>query len=102
MDWILGVAPWWAWAIVAGALVGLAWRVFGWQGIVGAAVAVLTLGAYRQGWKARDDREVIGRKNEAGDVVVRRYDPDRDSGLPQKDAPPPKKRRTVSDILSGR
>lgn len=98
MDWILGTVPWWVWALAAGALIGLAWRVFGWQGMVGAVVAVLTLGAYRQGWRARDDREVVGRKNEAGDVVVRRYDPARDAGLEQRDAPPPRKRRTVSDV----
>ena len=52
IDWLLGILPWWAWALAAGAALGLAWRVFGWQGMLGAAVAVMSFGAYRQGWKA--------------------------------------------------
>jgi hypothetical protein len=43
--------PWWVWFIVAGLLLGWAWKTFGWQGLVGAALAVLTVGAYRQGWR---------------------------------------------------
>lgn len=43
--------PWWVWFILAGLLLGWAWRTFGWQGLVGAGLAVLTIGAYRQGWR---------------------------------------------------
>lgn len=45
--------PWWFWAIVAAALFAFAYkmyRVLGWPGLVGAALVVLTFGAYRQGW----------------------------------------------------
>lgn len=48
------VVPWWAWALLAGLLVALAiklYKVLGWQGIVGALVFILTVGAYRQGWR---------------------------------------------------
>lgn len=49
--------PAWVWIIVAGLLIGWAWKTFGWQGVLGAALAVLTIGAYRQGWKSRDSLE---------------------------------------------
>lgn len=94
---VLGWVPWWAWVIVAGVLIGWTWKVFGWQGVVGGIAAALALGSYRQGWRDRDDREVVGRRNEAGDVVVRRYDPARDAGLEVRDAPGVKRRTTVSD-----
>lgn len=54
---LIEVIPWWGWVIIIGALVGAFWRwavvfykTFGWQGVLGVAVALLTLGAYRQGW----------------------------------------------------
>lgn len=50
----LGFIPAWVWIIVAGLLLGWAWKAFSWQGLLGAALAVLTIGAYRQGWRARD------------------------------------------------
>lgn len=45
--------PWWMWAVLAAVLFALAYkayRVLGWPGLVGAALVVLTFGAYRQGW----------------------------------------------------
>ena len=51
----LGAIPLWVWVIVAGLAIGWAWRTFGWQGIVGAGIAILTLGAYRQGWRDRGE-----------------------------------------------
>lgn len=46
--------PTWVW-IIAGALaLAWAWRQFGWQGLLAVALAVLTLGSYRKGWKDRD------------------------------------------------
>jgi len=100
IDWlvnmVLGWVPTWVWVVVAGVALGWAWRVFGWQGVAGGLLAVLTLGAYRQGWRDRDgrDRDVIGKEHPVnkGDFVVGR----------ETTAPPPKKRRTLADILSGR
>jgi hypothetical protein len=62
MDWLwnfavsfaLSTIPTWVWVVIAGVLIGAAWRTFGWQGVVGGALAILTLGAYRQGWRDRD------------------------------------------------
>lgn len=45
--------PWWAWAVLAAVLIGLAYKVYrviGWPGLVGAGLVILTFGAYRQGW----------------------------------------------------
>lgn len=39
------------WVIVAGIAAGWVWKQFGWQGLVGLGLALLTLGAYRQGWR---------------------------------------------------
>ena len=50
---LLSVVPTWVWVIVAGLGVGWAWKTFGKEGVVGAVVAILTLGAYRQGWRDR-------------------------------------------------
>lgn len=94
MEWIisflLGWVPAWVWVVVAGVAIGWAWKVFGWQGVAGGLLAVLTLGAYRQGWRDRDS--------------------DKPPTLPIEDyerelAPPPKRRRnvwSVQDILRGR
>ncbi|MBL8599242.1 MAG: hypothetical protein JNL14_16030 [Devosia sp.] len=43
----------WTLALGGGLLLGWAWKTFGWQGLLSAAVAVLTLGAYGKGWKDR-------------------------------------------------
>jgi len=90
IDWILSAVPWWAWAVAAGLALGLAWRVFGWQGMVAAVVAVLTLGAYRQG--RLDGRGPLGK----------RHDVNRDDVVVGVETAPPKKRRSVVDILRGR
>ena len=66
MDWLwnslwhflvngLAGLPGWLLLIVAGGVAGVAWRLLGWQGILGVALAALTLGSYRQGWKDRGD-----------------------------------------------
>lgn len=89
LDYVLGAVPAWAWIVVAGVVLGTAWKVFGWQGMVGGLLAVLTLGAYRQGWRDRDgrDADVVGKRHPVnGDRVIGRVSP-----------PPARKRRTVSD-----
>lgn len=95
MDWLLnfllGWVPVWVWVIAAGLLLGWAWKTFGWQGVVGAGLAVLTLGAYRQGWRDRDaDNPPM--------VPIEDYE--------EPLAPPPARKRrniwSVQDILRGR
>lgn len=92
-DWLinmaLGAIPAWLWFIVAATALGAAWRWLGWQGILGAALAVLTLGAYRQGWRDRD--KGVGHVVPKGDKLVGKYEP-----------PLPKKRRTLMDFFEGR
>lgn len=83
-DWIWTLLPWWVWAIAAGLALGLGWRLFGWQGMLGAAIAVLTLGAYRRG---RQDGTVLGK----------RHDVNRDDIVVGVETAPPKKRRSVVD-----
>lgn len=39
---------------LGGALLGLAFKFFGWRGVLGAAIALFTFGVYRKGWKDRD------------------------------------------------
>lgn len=53
----IGVAieniPWYIWAVLFGLACALAWkayRLLGWPGVAGIALAALTFGAYRQGW----------------------------------------------------
>lgn len=97
IDWLwnslvsfaLGAIPTWVWIIVAGVAIGWAWKQFGWQGVLGGLLAILTLGAYRQGWRDRGD----------GKPPVVPVDPIR----PPQPAPVPRrKRRTLIDILNGR
>lgn len=52
---LLTVIPTWVWVVVAGLAIGWAWKTFGWQGVAGAAIAILSLGSYRQGWRDRGD-----------------------------------------------
>lgn len=83
LSWLLGSVPAWVWIVVAGVALGTAWRVFGWQGIVGGLLAVLTLGAYRQGW--RDNRN--------GSPIGKRHPVNRDDVVVGVEPPPQKKRR---------
>lgn len=53
-SFIWGAIPTWVWIVIAGVALGACWRTFGWQGVVGGLAAVVTLGAYRQGWRDRD------------------------------------------------
>lgn len=62
----LGFIPTWVWFIAGGLAIGWAFKTFGWQGVVGAVAAILTLGAYREGWRARD-REARGTEHVADD-----------------------------------
>ena len=82
-----GFIPTWVWVAAAGLLLGWAWKTFGWQGLVGAALAVLTLGVYRQGWRdamARAEARKQGKELEY---------------IPYK--PKKRKKRTVIDWLKG-
>ena len=96
MDWLwnglvsfaLGAIPTWVWIIVAGVAIGWAWKQFGWQGVLGGLAAVLTLGAYRQGWRDRGE----------GRAPVVPVEPLRPPVPPPT---PRKKRRTLMDILNG-
>lgn len=54
VDFMLSSIPTWAWIVIAGVAIGACWRAFGWQGVVGGLAAIVTLGAYRQGWRDRD------------------------------------------------
>lgn len=45
------LVPWPVWLVIGGLGLGWAWKTFGWQGLVGAGLALLTFGAYRQGWR---------------------------------------------------
>ena len=100
LDWLwqgalnvlLGWVPTWAWIIVAGLLAGWAWKKFGWQGIAGAILAVLTLGAYRQGWR---DRGAGRQPIVPPDPIPRPYPPP----APKR---PPRNVWSVRDILRGR
>lgn len=94
MDWLvsflLSWVPTWVWVVAAGVAIGWAWKVFGWQGVAGGLLALLTLGAYRQGWRDRG-----GDKPPA--LPIEDYEQDL--------APPPKRRRnvwSVQDIIRGR
>ncbi|MET3899654.1 hypothetical protein ABIB57_003616 [Devosia sp. UYZn731] len=94
MDWVwnfaFGIVPAWVWVIIAGLLLGWAWKTFGWQGIAGAGLAILTLGAYRQGW-----RDHGAGKPPA--VPIEDYE--------EHLAPPPRRKRnpwSIQDILRGR
>lgn len=87
------VVPWYVW-VIAGAL-GLAfgWRfavgfykVFGWQGVLLVLVAILTLGAYRQGWL---DHRTATRTG------IPKDDPLFDLGPKAKAAKPRRKRTTI-------
>lgn len=57
VGFVLGSIPTWVWFIAAGVAIGWAWKTFGWQGVLGGLAAVVTLGAYRQGWRDRDQRD---------------------------------------------
>lgn len=86
---VLGMVPTWVWIIVAGLAIGWAWKTFGTQGVIGALVAIVTLGAYRQGW----------RDHGAGKAPIVPVKPVRP---PAPSPAPRKKHRTVMDILNGK
>lgn len=92
IDWLLHFVwtaiPLWVWMIIGGVLLGAAWRTFGWQGVVGGLAAFLTLGVYRQGYRDADARKPPL-------VPVEEYER-------EIIAPPPRKRRTLMDILNGK
>ncbi len=79
--------PLWVWVILAALALGWAWKTFGWQGLVAVAIAMLTLGAYRKGWKDSDSlKGGHGDEAEHGD------------GGPDFRPSPPKRRRFNPDI----
>lgn len=56
-NFIWTAIPLWVWFFVGCILLGMAWRAFGWQGVIGGLLALLTLGAYRQGYRDSNDRK---------------------------------------------
>lgn len=90
VGFVLGTIPVWAWIIIAGLLVGWAWKTFGTQGIVGALVAIVTLGAYRQGWRDRGE-------GKPPIVPVEPLRPPTPASAPTR-----KRRKTLMDILNGK
>lgn len=93
VGFVLGAIPLWVWVIIAGLAIGWAWKTFGTQGVVGALVAVLTLGAYRQGWRDRGE----------GKTPIVPVEPiKRPTVAPQPQPRPRRKIRTVWDILNGK
>lgn len=54
-DWLttftLGIIPTWVWVVIAVLAAAWVWKNFGWRGLVGLGLLVLTFGAYRQGWR---------------------------------------------------
>lgn len=55
LDWIRDAVflfvPGWVWIILIVLAAVWVWRKFGWQGLVALGIAILTFGAYRQGWR---------------------------------------------------
>ncbi len=50
---VLELTPWYVWVVAFGVVCAIAWKAYrflGWPGLVGIGLAVLTFGAYRQGW----------------------------------------------------
>lgn len=92
IDWLFHLVwtaiPLWVWIIAAGIALGAAWRTFGWQGVVGGLIALVTLGVYRQGY-----RDAAGRRP----PLVPIEEHEREIATP-----PPRERRTLIDILNGR
>lgn len=92
IDWIFNfiwtAIPLWVWIIAGGVLLGAAWRTFGWQGVVGGLAALVTLGAYRQGYRDASERKPPL-------VPVEDYE----RAIVES---PPRKRRTLMDIIQGR
>jgi hypothetical protein len=93
MEWVLNfiwtTVPLWVWIIIGGVLLGGAWRTFGWQGVLGGLLSLLTLGAYRQGYRdAHSRRPPV--------VPIEPYKP------PAPQPAPRPRRRTLMDILNGR
>lgn len=93
IDWVWsflwGMIPTWVWVVIAGVLLGAAWRTFGWQGVIGGLLALLTLGAYRQGWRDRD----------ASKPPLVPFE-DYERGIVEE--APRKRRRTLMDIINGK
>ena len=55
IDWLLNfiwtAIPLWVWFVVTFVAIGAAWKTFGWPGVVGGLVALVTLGVYRKGYR---------------------------------------------------
>ena len=93
LGFLIEIVPWWLWVIAGALALALGWRVavgfwklFGWQGVLLFAVAVLTLGAYRQGWL---DHRTATRTG------IPKDDPLFDLNPKAKAAKPRRKRQTV-------
>jgi hypothetical protein len=92
---LIEMVPWWVWVLLAALALALGWRLavafwklFGWQGVLALSVAVLTLGAFRQGWLAHKTATLTG---------VAKDDPlfDLSPKAPAAKKPTKKKRQTI-------
>lgn len=83
-QWVASI-PWWAWAALGLAIVGIVWKVAGWPGLIGLAAAT--------GY-------VLGRRSKDDDLYVHE-DPKPVRRSSQK-PPPGKVTRTIFDMLGKR
>ena len=102
IDWLLNfiwtAIPLWVWFIIGGVALGAAWKTFGWQGVMGGLVALVTLGIYRKGY-----RDAAARNPPL--VPVKEYPVEDYERAIIEPAQPNKPRRniwSVQDILRGR
>ncbi len=52
LQWLsLSVTPTWVWIVLIVMAAAWVWNKFGWQGLVGLGLLVLSFGSYRQGWR---------------------------------------------------
>ena len=65
MDWLVSLIPWWVWLCLAAAVVGVVWRVAGWQGALAAVAGLLAVLTYGKGRTDayRDERAALDRRN---------------------------------------
>lgn len=73
IGWVLDFVPLWVWiALGIGALIAT-WQLFGLKGMIAAAAAIGTLGAYRAGRKT-GGADAIARQKKADEKAVKDHD----------------------------
>lgn len=70
MTWLISLVPWWAWLLLAAALVGAVWQVWGWQGALAAAGAALAVLSYGKGRAEGSASEQAKQEKADADAVV--------------------------------